>query len=128
MKSLSTRNIKVCVETFYQEEISQPENNEFMFAYRITIENQSDETIKLVKRKWIITDAFGKERMVEGEGVIGKQPVIEPDCFHQYVSGCHLKTEVGKMRGVYIMQRVKNDSYFEVEIPSFQMTAPFKLN
>ncbi len=128
MVSLSTKGVKVSVETFYQSDISQPVNNEYMFAYRITIENQSSNTVKLLKRKWIIVDAYGKERVIEGEGVIGKQPIIESESSHQYVSGCHLKTDIGKMFGFYTMERIIDGEVFDVKIPAFQMVAPFKLN
>ncbi|MBA3649649.1 MAG: Co2+/Mg2+ efflux protein ApaG [Chitinophagales bacterium] len=123
-----TEGIKISVETFYQDEYSQPLNNEFMFAYRITIENGSDHTIKLLRRHWYIFDSHGVTREVEGEGVVGLQPVIEPGKSHQYISGSHLKTEIGKMYGTYLMEKVIDGKKFKVNIPDFQLIAPFKLN
>lgn len=123
-----TKGVKISVETYYQPEYSRPLNNEFMFAYRIKIQNNSDHTIKLVSRHWHIIDATGVKREVEGEGVVGKQPTIEPGEFHQYVSGCHLRTEMGKMFGTYTMERQLDGRYFEVNIPEFQLVAPFKSN
>jgi ApaG protein len=123
-----TEGVKISVETFYQEEYSQPMNNEFMFAYRITIENGSENTIKLLRRHWYIFDSCGITREVEGEGVVGLQPVIEPGKSHQYVSGSHLKTELGKMYGTYLMERQIDGKRFKVNIPEFQLIAPFKLN
>ncbi|MBK9731895.1 MAG: Co2+/Mg2+ efflux protein ApaG [Chitinophagaceae bacterium] len=123
-----TAGVKISVETFYQEEYSQPLNNEFMFAYRITIENGSEQTVKLLRRHWYIFDSCGVTREVEGEGVVGLQPVIEPGKSHQYVSGSHLKTEIGHMHGTYLMERLIDGSQFEVNIPEFQLVAPFKLN
>ncbi|MCY7410598.1 MAG: Co2+/Mg2+ efflux protein ApaG [Chitinophagales bacterium] len=123
-----TKGIKISVETFYQEEYSQPLNNEFMFAYRISIENQTKETIKLLRRHWFIFDSYGVTREVEGEGVVGLQPMIEAGKSHQYVSGSHLKTEMGRMHGTYLMQRMSDGKQFSVTIPEFQLIAPFKLN
>jgi ApaG protein len=123
-----TQGIKISVETFYQEEHSQPLNNEYMFAYRITIENQSEQTIQLLRRHWYVFDSNGVTREVEGEGVVGLQPVIEPGKSHQYVSGSHLKSEMGKMHGTYLMQDQENGRKFKVNIPEFHLVAPFKMN
>ena len=123
-----TEGVKISVETFYQEEYSQPLNNEFMFAYRITIENGSENTVKLLRRHWYIFDSCGVTREVEGEGVVGLQPIIEPQKSHQYVSGSHLKTEIGKMYGTYLMERMIDGKHFKVNIPEFHLVAPFKLN
>ncbi len=128
MTTKITEGVKISVETFYQDEYSQPMNNEFMFAYRITIENGSDRTVKLLRRHWYIFDSCGITREVEGEGVVGLQPVIEPGKSHQYVSGSHLKTEIGRMHGTYLMERMVDGKQFYVNIPEFQLVAPFKLN
>ncbi|MBS1658178.1 MAG: Co2+/Mg2+ efflux protein ApaG [Bacteroidetes bacterium] len=123
-----TEGVKISVETFYQEEYSQPSSNEYMFAYRITIENQSDQTVQLLRRHWYVFDSCGITREVEGEGVVGLQPVIEPGKSHQYVSGSHLKTEMGKMFGTYLMERMIDGTRFKVKIPEFHLVAPFKMN
>jgi ApaG protein len=123
-----TEGVKISVETFYQPDYSQPMNSEYMFAYRIIIQNESEFTVKLLRRHWYINDSNGALREVEGEGVIGQQPVIEPQQSHQYVSGCHLKTEMGKMHGTYLMERIIDGKFFYVTIPEFQLIAPFKLN
>src|SRR5579862_9151678 len=123
-----TEGVKISVETFYQPDYSQPLNGEYMFAYRIIIENESEYTVKLLRRHWYIFDSNGALREVEGEGVIGQQPIIEPQQSHQYVSGCHLKTEMGKMHGTYLMERIIDGKFFYVNIPQFQLIAPFKLN
>jgi len=123
-----TNDIKVSVETAYQADHSNPANEEFMFAYRITIENQSDYTIKLLRRHWFIVDSNIDKREVEGEGVVGVQPVLEPGENHQYVSGCNLKTDLGKMFGEYLMERQIDGKLFKVKIPEFLLVAPFKLN
>lgn len=123
-----TDGIKISVETSYQEEYSQPLNNEFMFTYRIVIENQSAYTIKVLRRHWFVFDSCGITREVEGEGVVGQQPVIESGKVHEYVSGSHLKTEMGKMRGTYLVKQIPDGKEFTVVIPEFELIAPFKLN
>jgi ApaG protein len=123
-----SNGVRVSVETFYQPEYSQPMNHEFMFAYRITIANESEYTVKLLRRHWTVFDSNGVVREVEGEGVVGQQPVLEPSQTHQYVSGSHLRTEMGKMNGYYTMERIIDGKQFTVTIPEFQLLAPFKQN
>lgn len=128
MTSQISQGVKISVETFYQPDHSNTETSEFMFAYRITIENNNNFPVKLLRRHWYIYDATGSMREVEGEGVIGVQPQINPGENYQYISGCNLRTEIGKMYGTYLMQNVTNKSQFDVTIPTFEMTVPFKLN
>lgn len=116
------------VETYYQPAYSKPIDSEYVFAYRITIENFSESTVKLLRRHWFIFDSNGVVREVEGEGVVGEQPTILPMQNHTYVSGCHLKTELGKMSGSYLMERVEDGKKFHVQIPEFTLVAEFKLN
>ena len=128
MISKISEGVKISVETFYQPEYSNQVNNEFMFAYRITIENNNSFPVKLLRRHWYIFESTGATREVEGEGVIGVQPVINAGHSYQYISGCNLKTELGKMNGTYQMENFHNKKKFDVIIPSFQMTVPFKMN
>ncbi len=123
-----TKGIRVSVENEYQPEYSSPRQFHYVFTYRITIENSSDSTIQLISRHWYIHDAGNIMREVQGDGVVGQQPVLEPGNIHQYVSGCNLKSGVGKMYGTYIMERVVDGRHFEVYIPEFTMIVPFKLN
>ena len=123
-----TKGIKVSVETEYQPSYSSPSQYHYVFTYRITIENQSEYTIQLLKRRWDIFDAGFNKREVAGDGVVGQQPVLEPGQLHQYVSGCNLKSGIGKMTGVYVMERVVDGLQLEVEIPAFTMVAPMRLN
>jgi ApaG protein len=123
-----TEGVKVTVETSYQPEYSNPANSHFMFSYKINIENLSDYTVQLISRHWYIFDSNGTHREVEGEGVIGVQPVLEPNEIHEYVSGCNLKTEMGKMSGTYTFKRLVDNQSFEVSIPEFELLCPFKLN
>jgi|SRR5262245_6220377 ApaG protein len=123
-----TQGVKVSVETEYQPSYSSPSQYHYVFTYRITIENQSDFTIQLMRRQWYIHDAGFQPREVEGEGVVGQQPVLEPGQSHQYVSGCNLKSGIGKMVGTYLMERIVDGTSFRVNIPEFTMVAPLRLN
>lgn len=128
MNSIITEGVEVTVENFYQPEYSNPLSNEFMFAYRITIENHNPFSVKLLRRQWFIFDSNSEQREVEGEGVVGLQPVIPAGDQYQYVSGCNLKTEMGKMQGSYLMENQNNKTKFRVAIPAFEMIVPFKNN
>lgn len=123
-----SEGVKVSVETFYQQDYSNPLQSEFMFAYRITIENHNAFPVKLHSRHWHIFDSDGSNREVEGEGVVGMQPVISPGEEYQYVSGCNLHTEMGRMHGAYLMENLHNKELFDVNIPAFEMVTPFKYN
>ena len=128
MISKISEGVEVSVETFYQPDYSNPVNGEFMFAYRITIENHNKFTVNLLQRQWYIFHSNGQQREVDGEGVVGVQPVLIPGQQFQYVSGCNLKTEMGRMYGHYIMENQNTKSNFKVKIPAFEMIAPFKNN
>ncbi len=107
-----TEGVKISVETIYQPEYSNPANDHYMFAYKITIENLTEYSVQLMRRRWYIFDSNGTHREVEGEGVVGLQPVIEPGSSHEYVSGCNLKTDMGSMRGSYAMRRLADHEEF----------------
>lgn len=123
-----TDGVKITVDANYQPEYSNPGNAHYMFAYKITIENLSDYTVQLISRHWHIFDSNGTKREVEGDGVVGVQPVIEPGQSHEYVSGCNLKTEMGRMHGTYTMKRLVDKKLFVVTIPEFDLICPFKMN
>jgi len=128
MVSRVTEGVRVSVETFYQPDYSNPVNSEYMFAYRITIENKNDYPVKLLRRHWFIFDSNADNREVEGEGVVGVQPQINAGEKYQYISGCNLKTEMGKMHGTYLMEDIATKKQFSVNIPVFEMIVPFKMN
>jgi ApaG protein len=128
MVSKISEGVEISVETFYQADYSNPLNSEYMFAYRITIENHNKFTIKLLRRQWFIFDSNGEQREVEGEGVVGVQPVIPPGENYQYVSGCNLRTEMGRMHGNYQMLNERTQQAFSVFIPAFELIVPAKLN
>lgn len=128
MPTTTTQGVTVSVTTNYLPDYSSPTQEHFVFAYKITILNNSELTVKLLRRHWHIHDANSPVREVEGEGVVGRQPVLEPGQSHHYMSGCNLKSGVGKMRGTYLMERVANGQEFSVEIPEFTLMVPFRLN
>lgn len=123
-----TEGVSITVETFYQPAQSNPLSSEYLFAYKITIENLSNVPVKLLRRHWHIIDSNGSYREVEGEGVIGQQPVIEPGNNYQYVSAANLRSDMGKMYGSYQMENLYNKRLLKIMIPEFQLIAPFKNN
>jgi ApaG protein len=128
MSSKISEGISINVETFFQPEYSNPVNQEFVFAYRITIVNNNIFPVKLLRRKWHIFDSNGSHKEVEGDGVVGVQPVISSHSSYQYISACNLKTEMGKMHGSYVLENVITKKLFNVIIPVFYLEAPQKLN
>lgn len=128
MVTAVTEGIKVSVKTDYQQEYSSPLQAHYVFTYRIKIENASENTIQLMRRHWLIYDSNGTVREVEGEGVIGQQPVLEPGEIHEYVSGCNLRSSMGKMVGTYLIERIIDGKQIRVTIPEFTMVVPYKLN
>ncbi|MDT3404398.1 Co2+/Mg2+ efflux protein ApaG [Mucilaginibacter terrae] len=126
--TIITDGVKVSVETQYQPEYSNPASEHYMFAYKIHIENLSEYTVQLMRRHWDIFDSNGTHREVEGEGVVGLQPIIEPGQSHEYISGCNLKTDMGSMKGQYQMLRLLDNTLFDAHIPEFYLVAPFKMN
>lgn len=123
-----TEGVSITVETFYQPNQSNPLSSEYLFAYQITIENLGINPIKLLRRHWHIIDSNGAYREVEGDGVVGQQPIIEPGGSYQYVSAANLRSDMGKMHGTYQMENLYNKRLITVAIPEFQLIAPFKLN
>ncbi|MFQ3214278.1 MAG: ApaG protein [Marivirga sp.] len=128
MVKLVTEGISISVETSFQEEYSSPAQNHYVFTYKVSIENKGQHTVQLLRRQWYIHDAGQKQTEVEGEGVVGAQPVLEPGQKHEYVSGSNLKSPFGKMLGYYTMERVVDGHKFQVQIPEFNLIADYKLN
>jgi ApaG protein len=116
-------NIKVDVETRYIEEQSNPEQNYFVFAYTITIQNQGRQTAQLLTRHWIITDSNHKVQEVKGDGVVGEQPILKPGEQFVYTSGTMLETSVGTMKGSYQMES-GDGSKFDATIEEFVLSTP----
>ena len=127
LSSIKTEGVRVEVSTAWIKEQSNPDLEHFVFAYKIRITNESPYRVQLLRRKWIITDGLGQKREVQGDGVIGKQPILEPGDDHEYISGCHFETPVGKMTGYYYMVR-SDGGTLKVRIPEFVMVVPHYLN
>ncbi len=123
-----TEGISIKVECFYQAAQSSTLTGEYIFAYRITIENTSMYPVKLLSRHWHIIDNNGTKREVQGEGVVGRQPVIEPGNSYQYTSAAGLRSEIGKMYGTYLIENLFNKRKLTVVIPEFQLIVPSKMN
>jgi ApaG protein len=123
-----TEGVNIMVETFYQPMQSNPMNSEFLFAYRITIENLNPHPCRLLSRHWHILESNGTHREVEGDGVVGQQPVIQSGEKYQYTSAANLTSDIGKMYGTYLVENLFNKKKVTVTIPEFQLVVPAKLN
>jgi len=122
--SETTRGIRVSVRAFYLADQSEPERSHFVWAYRVAIANEGRETVQLLRRTWLITDGSGRTQQVQGEGVVGEQPVIEPGRGFEYTSGTPLQTPSGFMRGAYHMVLPATGEAFDVVIPAFSLDSP----
>jgi len=111
----------------YLDEHSEPEEARFVFAYHVSVRNSGEVPAQLHSRHWIITDGNGKAEEVNGEGVVGEQPVIAPEGEHRYSSFCVLETPVGMMQGSYRMI-AEDGTAFDAEIPLFRLAVPGALN
>lgn len=118
-----TRDILVRVFPIYAAEESSPEEGLYLWSYTVEIENHGVETVTLVSRRWVITDALNRVNEVEGSGVVGEQPELRPREAFRYVSNCPLATPSGAMRGSYQMV-TEDGELFEVEIPEFSLHLP----
>ena len=118
-----TQGVAVRVAVSFLPEQSQPDAGKWFWVYHIRIENHSHETLQLMTRHWRITDASGRVGLVDGEGVVGEQPVLRPGESHDYVSGCPLETAHGSMEGFYTFHREDGEPV-EVRIPFFPLAAP----
>ena len=132
MTSQTTDFITVSAQSYYQPAYSDPTQHKYVYAYRIRIENGSDaETVQLLSRAWEVTTGTGERRLIEGEGVVGQQPVIRPGSHHEYTSWVQFDTPLGQMQGSYVMRRAGSygeDGLFQVEVPRFLHVAPSSLN
>lgn len=118
-----THNIEVNVEPFFLDDRSDPSESRYVWAYRVTIANQSDAPVKLLSRYWHITDGRGRVEEVRGPGVVGEQPELEPGDSFQYTSGCPLSTPSGIMVGRYTMRNERGET-FDIDIPAFSLDMP----
>lgn len=123
MYSAVTREIRVDVEPIYLEDQSEPDDGQFVWAYRVQIENEGAETVQLLTRYWHITDGLGRVQEVRGAGVVGEQPVLSPGDSYEYTSGTPLPTPSGIMKGTYQMKTPGGEK-FDIEIPAFSLDSP----
>ena len=123
-----TKGIKVSVESSFEGTYYKESKLHYAFEYSVKIENQSKELVQLDSRYWVILDSLNEEETVDGEGVIGKKPVLKPGQSHTYTSGCLLASPYGAMYGYYRMINLNSTKKFNVMIPVFKLSAPFSLN
>ena len=128
MSDTTTRGIRIVVRPQFVPEQSQPDNNQFLFAYHVRIENQGTETVQLISRHWAITNGSGKVEHVRGPGVVGYQPVLKPGEQFEYTSACPLDTPVGTMHGEFNMVVQGSDEKFDADIQPFRLAMPRALN
>lgn len=127
MSVTTTNGIRVEVVSAYLPERSSPRQRQYLFAYHVTIANVGEETAQLQSRRWVITDGNGEVQTVEGPGVVGEQPVLEPGTTFDYTSFCPLTTAFGTMHGHYVMIRPGGES-FEAQIAPFMLAVPNAVN
>ena len=127
MSDAVTNSIRVEVMSRHSPENSRPHQGEWVFQYTVRITNQGSETVQLISRHWIITDASEHVEEVKGEGVVGEQPVLAPGESFKYSSWCPLKTPMGMMHGTYQMVRT-DGSQFDIEIAPFALKARYTVN
>ncbi|MGD8330823.1 MAG: Co2+/Mg2+ efflux protein ApaG [Acidobacteriota bacterium] len=123
----TTRGVRVQVESAYDPARSAPHEQHWFFLYTVTISNESEESVQLVSRHWLITNGNGDVEDVRGPGVVGHQPILEPGQSFTYTSGCPLPTSFGFMRGTYQMVTGSGDA-FEAEIADFELSEPYSVN
>lgn len=124
MYEKTTRSITITVQPFYLDEQSEPDEERYVWAYKVNIENAGTETVQLLNRHWRITDKLGRLQEVQGPGVVGEQPVLSPGDSFEYTSGTPLPTPSGIMVGSYEMESSEGER-FDVEIPAFSLDSPY---
>ena len=122
--SATTRHIVVTVQPTYLADQSHPDDSRFVWAYRVQITNTGSDTVQLMRRAWCITDGSGRATKVEGPGVVGEQPVLEPGETFEYTSGTPLDTPSGFMQGSYHMVSTVSGDAFDIAIPAFSLDSP----
>lgn len=123
-----TQGIKITVLTSFEGTYFKNYRLHFAFSYQITIENHSKDSVQLITRHWEISDSLNNKEVIDGEGVIGKKPVLKPGESHVYSSGCLLSSSFGAMRGYFNMVNFTSTRNFRVLVPTFKLSAPFALN
>lgn len=121
----TTKLVKITVFPIYLDGQSSPDENHYLWAYHVRIENLSSDTIQLKKRHWIITDAYGRRQEIKGVGVIGESPIIGPGEVFEYTSGTPLSTPSGIMVGQYEMEKLNGETFL-VDVPAFSLDSPYQ--
>jgi len=124
MYSKTTSGVTVTVTPYFLEDQSSPQEDHYVWAYQVNITNSSNSTVKLNHRNWLIIDANGKIINVQGEGVVGEFPILQPGESFEYTSGTPLKTNNGIMQGFYLMSQ-DNGSQIKIDIPTFSLDSPY---
>jgi ApaG protein len=127
MSDITTRGIRIEVESMYVEERSDPKESYYFFAYHVVISNNGAEAAQLVSREWVITDSDGNVERVQGAGVVGETPLLQPGGSFEYTSFCPLRTSMGSMQGGYMM-RLTGGETFRAEIAPFTLAVPGVVN
>jgi ApaG protein len=120
----TTRGVRVTVRAFYLEDQSEPDQGQYVWAYKVEIANEGEAAVQLLKRTWLITDGQGRTMRIHGDGVVGEQPVLEPGESFDYTSGTPLPTPAGFMRGTYHMIVPGTGEAFDAEVPAFSLDSP----
>lgn len=128
MSTLTTSGIQISVQTQFRPDLSNIIKSEFLFNYRIDIENTNSFSVQLMTRDWYIFDSLYTARYVNGEGVVGEQPILKPGETFTYTSGCDLSSEIGMMKGFYTFKNLMDGELFEVFVPTFKLEYQGKLN
>lgn len=123
-----TRGIKISVESKFEGSFLKDQILHHAFMYHITIENQSKDVVQLLTRHWKILESVSRPQYVNGNGVVGKKPVIKPGESHTYQSGSLITSPLGSMTGTYIMINFSTAKKFNVDVPSFKLSVPYILN
>ena len=124
MYSKTTSGVTVTVTPYFLEDQSSPQEDHYVWAYQVNIKNSSNSTVKLKHINCIIIDANGKIINVQGEGVVGEFPILQPGESFEYTSGTPLKTNNGIMQGFYLMSQ-DNGSQIKIDIPTFSLDSPY---
>ncbi len=123
-----TSGVKVTVSVAYQAAHSSPKEHVYVFSYNIHIQNHNPYTVQLLRRKWTILNALGEIEIVEGDGVVGRQPILYAGDEHVYQSGAAIETPLGNMSGIYFFENKSTKDIFEVKVPTFKLELPDMLN
>ena len=128
MSSKTIHSIVIGVRTHFREDLSTPEAENYFYNYEITIENKSEYRVQLLKRYWRIDHLTIGSNIVTGDGVVGEQPILEPNQSFDYTSGCEIWNSIGRMTGYYTFKNLDTGDHFSVAIPEFKLIFPPLLN